>query len=159
MLLYCKNDEEVPFENSITAYNEFQSRGAPQVQLRNLGDSLGHVECASPAIFVAKNFIDSITTASGEDSSATATLRRTPAQSYRLGPNPAEDYTSLYIPATMRDKPLEWRLINTAGQTLRSGYKLEPGRKLRLELAQLPKGAYLLQVQQKDTIRHLRLLH
>ncbi|MEO1628161.1 MAG: lipase family protein, partial [Bacteroidota bacterium] len=48
-LTHCMGDDQVPFENSVVAKSSFESNGATQVELLDLGNS-DHVDCARLAL-------------------------------------------------------------------------------------------------------------
>ena len=56
---YCKSDEAVNYQNSVTAYKNMKKRGLKHVRLRNAGSKFGHVTCSMFAVMYAKWFFDS----------------------------------------------------------------------------------------------------
>ena len=59
-ICYCRDDEEVYFENALTAYETMRSNGADRVLLTHVGAHLTHFQCATFALFHSKYFFDSI---------------------------------------------------------------------------------------------------
>jgi len=64
-LYHCQNDEQVPFANSQVAYDNFQARGATNVELIIVDDSgfdqnEVHGRCGIQAILMAKEWFDSL---------------------------------------------------------------------------------------------------
>ncbi len=57
-LCYCMHDEQVPYTNSITAYNAMKKNGSDKVQLWMSGKKFRHINCASFAVVYAKMFFD-----------------------------------------------------------------------------------------------------
>ena len=57
-LIYCTQDEQVPYQNSLFARDEWKARGA-DVRATNVGD-LEHVPCIIPAIYTTKIWVDSL---------------------------------------------------------------------------------------------------
>ena len=58
-LLHCNGDDNIPYENSVIAYNAFVDSGATDVYLED-GGNYGHVACAQLAIIGSKLWIDSM---------------------------------------------------------------------------------------------------
>ncbi|MFT4606073.1 MAG: pimeloyl-ACP methyl ester carboxylesterase [Rhodothermales bacterium] len=58
-LYHCVDDDLIPFENSVVAFNQFQANGAPDVGLEPL-DFGGHADCAAPALLLSKLWFDSL---------------------------------------------------------------------------------------------------
>tara|TARA_B100001250_G_C19518882_1_gene665100 strand:- start:234 stop:758 length:525 start_codon:yes stop_codon:yes gene_type:complete len=58
-LLHCSGDDNIPYENSVIAYNAFVESGATDVYLEDGGD-YDHVTCAQLAIIGSKLWIDSM---------------------------------------------------------------------------------------------------
>jgi len=56
-MFYCTLDENVPYENTVVAYNYFKSHGATQVDTVNSG-ALNHTPCAQPSLIRAKTWFD-----------------------------------------------------------------------------------------------------
>jgi len=57
-LCYCDGDEEVTYQNSITAYNTMKQNGSKTVHLWRAGKKFGHVNCALFAVVYTKMFFD-----------------------------------------------------------------------------------------------------
>ena len=51
-LIYCRDDDQVNFENSVVAYNAFVANGAPAVEIQDIGGGLDHNGCA-PFAFIS----------------------------------------------------------------------------------------------------------
>lgn len=57
-LCYCMHDEQVPYKNSLTAYNTMKKNGSTDVHLWIAGRKFRHINCASFAIVYTKMFFD-----------------------------------------------------------------------------------------------------
>jgi len=57
-LCYCMHDEQVPYKNSITAYNTMRKNGSTNVHLWMAGKKFRHISCATFAVVYAKMFFD-----------------------------------------------------------------------------------------------------
>lgn len=57
-IFFCNGDEQVPYQNSIVAYNYFISHGAMYVDTVNSGNSL-HMDCAVPSFLGGKGWLES----------------------------------------------------------------------------------------------------
>ena len=51
-LIYCRDDDQVNFQNSLVAYDAFQMNGAPAVEIQDIGGGLDHNDCA-PFAFIS----------------------------------------------------------------------------------------------------------
>ncbi len=58
LLCYCNADEEVPYTNSVTAYNTMKKNGSNSVELWRAGKKFGHENCAIFAVVYTKMFFD-----------------------------------------------------------------------------------------------------
>ncbi len=62
-MYYCEADEQVPFENTLVAYDVWTNAGATNVSKQRLDSDaspLMHTPCAQPALIAAKSFFDSL---------------------------------------------------------------------------------------------------
>ena len=57
-LCYCMSDEQVPYKNSITAYNAMKKNGSTSVHLWMSGRKFRHVNCAGFAVVYTKMYFD-----------------------------------------------------------------------------------------------------
>ncbi len=57
-LCYCNSDEEVNYQNSLTAYETMTKNGSTNVKLRMSGKKFKHVNCALFAAVYTKMFFD-----------------------------------------------------------------------------------------------------
>ena len=57
-LCYCDADEEVPYQNSISAYETMKKNGSTTVELWDSGKKFGHENCALFAVVYTKMFFD-----------------------------------------------------------------------------------------------------
>jgi hypothetical protein len=57
-LCYCNGDEEVPYHNTITAFNTMKANGSNSVELWRAGKKFGHENCALFAVIYTKMFFD-----------------------------------------------------------------------------------------------------
>ena len=57
-IFYCMADEMVPFENSIVADSVMQANGAINLITENLSSTMGHGDCAVPALFETVEFFN-----------------------------------------------------------------------------------------------------
>ena len=57
-LCYCMHDEQVPYTNSITAYNTMKKNGSTSVSLWLAGKKFRHISCATFAVVYAKMYFD-----------------------------------------------------------------------------------------------------
>jgi hypothetical protein len=79
-MYYCMGDKQVPYQNSIVAYQKFIAQGATNVDTVNVSATLDHVPCAQIAILGAVNWFISLlyeplgtSTSATDASSANAT--------------------------------------------------------------------------------------
>ncbi len=57
-LCYCMHDEQVPYKNSITAYNAMKKNGSKNVELWMVGRKFRHINCATFAVVYTKMYFD-----------------------------------------------------------------------------------------------------
>jgi pimeloyl-ACP methyl ester carboxylesterase len=57
-LCYCKGDEQVTYQNSLTAYKTMRANGSTKVELWRAGTKFKHVNCALFAVIYTKMFFD-----------------------------------------------------------------------------------------------------
>ena len=57
-LCYCTHDEQVPYKNSLTAYNTMKKNGSTNVHLWLVGKKFKHISCAGFAAVYTKMFFD-----------------------------------------------------------------------------------------------------
>ncbi len=64
-MYYCEEDEQVPFENALVAYDVWTNAGATNVSKQRMdtdASPLMHTPCAQPALIAAKLYFDSLRT-------------------------------------------------------------------------------------------------
>ena len=60
-LIHCKADDQVPYNNTVVAYNYFQNNGASQyVTLIDPKSDGTHSTCTTPAMKAVKNKFDAL---------------------------------------------------------------------------------------------------
>lgn len=82
-MYYCSGDEQVPFENSVTARDSMQAKGAVDADAVNVGPGFNHGQCVIPAVLAARTFFNGQTspcelTVSTEDTAFEQELKAWP---------------------------------------------------------------------------------
>jgi len=93
-MYYCDGDEQVFFENSITAEANMIANGAEDVAAENLLPGGDHGDCVIPALEAVYEFFDSL----ASDCSSTVSTTEGQKISIQLAPNPTRDQVRLTLP-------------------------------------------------------------
>lgn len=134
-LYYCTQDEQVNYQNALTAASTMTSNGANNTKAINKG-ARDHGGCVLPSISGAAGFFDSLSTSCGRNQ--IGLINRVLA-GITLYPNPATDYLSLEgLPA---NENIEGLIFNSTGQ-LQLSFKAN--NKKEINVAQLKPGVYTL---------------
>jgi hypothetical protein len=59
-MFYCSSDDQVSFQNTIVAYNNFIAAGATTVSMYETANNLNHGDCALPTMLFGKFYMDSL---------------------------------------------------------------------------------------------------
>jgi pimeloyl-ACP methyl ester carboxylesterase len=135
-MYYCDGDEQVFFQNSITAEANMIANGADDVASENVLPGADHGDCVIPAVEAVYAFFDSLAT-DCTSSLSTTTPSKNPI---RLAPNPAVNEVRLAVP--FQDGLIELYDIN--------GKRVLETRinsfETRLDVSFLPAGSYVVSV-------------
>lgn len=110
-MYYCTQDEQVFYQNALSAAEHMQAAGATAVEAINLG-AYDHSGCAGQAIFGATLWFLSQSTVCGPNNIAEMDLPQVSAF-----PNPTRGAESLSLSASV-----EWRLLDASGREVRVGF-------------------------------------
>ena len=129
-LLYCKNDDQVSYTNSLLAEEEMKGNGAPDVKAIDVKSNANHTDCVSPAmtqsIFFFFNYL--IISSDTEEESLTSSIY----------PNPASQFVTI----NHEEALLSAIAMNVDGRT----YAL-PFNDHIIQTDQLSSGQYILLVK------------
>ena len=84
MLIYCREDEQVPFYNAILADSVMRANGANNLQLFEADANADHFGCAEPAVFASLLFFSNHLTEAQIPGNLTSAIR--------IFPNPAGNF-------------------------------------------------------------------
>lgn len=59
-MFYCSSDDQVNYQNTIVAYNQFLAAGSTTVSIYETASDLTHGECALPTMLFGKFYLDSL---------------------------------------------------------------------------------------------------
>ena len=136
LMLYCRDDDQVPYTNSILADSIMNLNGAPDVSSQDVsgGESRDHSECIVPALNVGipwlLGFVDKSTPVIEIDDSTELSVY----------PNPTSDV--LFVEENKNIELIE--IYSLSGQRVFS--KAVTGNIVELRLFQLSSGTYLVRV-------------
>lgn len=134
LLVYCTQDEQVPFQNALLADSVMtEVLGSDQVELFNGGPE-NHGGCVSPAILRAIEFFESF-------SLLNSVFAPEAVGSLSISPNPLPAGGQLRL-AEPTERPLDYQLTDLSGRSLYRG-RLPAGADT-FTLPDLPRGAYYL---------------
>lgn len=92
-MYYCTGDEQVPYENSITALETMTANGAQDVDATNVLAGANHGGCVIPALTAAYNFF-----VSHAQPCHTTGIHELKISQLEVYPNPAKDVLNIVIP-------------------------------------------------------------
>ena len=138
-MYYCTNDEQVPYQNSLTAEQYMRSQGAPDVLALNKG-ALNHSGCVLPSMTSALSFFDSLSTSCTRIGVTEEEL----ALPLRLFPNPASEVLQLEGLQDGRDYHL--KIYDGAGRKV---WQTAVTSRDQLALPPLAEGLYYLHLREK----------
>lgn len=146
-LVYCMNDDQVPFENALLAEAVMQANGAAEVLAYDPYPQGNHSGCVEPAVLYALLFFGTYQQVENLPT-ATAEAFQRPLKIY---PNPAKDRIRTDHP--VQDGTLTISSLN--GQALLT-QNYSTGTEV--DVSSLPTGMYLLKLQSNDEITFGKLL-
>lgn len=134
-IYYCKADDQVPYLNSVVAYDTMKAMGAVNLELRDINSVADHGACFNPALTNSLLFfltLQQITTATSEiDLQAQVTL----------APNPASDKVQLSYPGNIT----KYELFDFTGQLLQQG-RVQSQSTAEIDINNFNAGLYILRV-------------
>ncbi|PHI21090.1 hypothetical protein CEQ90_05260 [Lewinellaceae bacterium SD302] len=133
LLVYCTQDEQVPFQNALLADSITTALGSDQVELLN-GGATDHGGCVNLAIEGALNFFNQFAVFS-------SVFEVAEARQLNISPNPVKAGAELRI----QDAPatgLDFEIFSLTGQPVQSGH-LAAGNNV-ISLENLQAGVYYL---------------
>jgi len=140
-LVYCMNDDQVPFENALLAESVMQANGAAEVIAYDPYPSGDHGSCVEPAVFYTVLFFS---THQQVEDLPTATTEVV-THDLNIFPNPAQN--TIRLDHTAADGTLTISAMN--GQVLMAK-SYNTGESI--DVSELPEGMYLIEVQSADEI-------
>lgn len=140
-LVYCMNDDQVPFENALLAESVMQANGAAEVIAYDPYPSGDHGSCVEPAVFYTVLFFS---THQQVEDLPTATTEVV-THDLNIFPNPAQN--TIRLDHTAADGTLTISAMN--GQVLMAK-SYNTGESI--DVSVLPEGMYLIEVQSADEI-------
>lgn len=147
---YCRNDEQVSFENTIVASSYMINAGATDIEVIERDTALGHFDCAQPSIFFSKFWFDGM----AEFCSNVGTGIKELSESSRIQfyPNPLTGSTVRFE----NEKPLIVRLLDLRGRKVSSSQRITTGASFTVP--NHLSGIYLIEIQSEHYIETQRLV-
>jgi pimeloyl-ACP methyl ester carboxylesterase len=95
LLIHCRNDRQVPIQNTRNAYNYFKQHGATDVDTLDLNPSLGHGDCGELMLLYLKNYLDSL---ANNDACLTASINEAEkVLNFTMFPNPVKEFITITL--------------------------------------------------------------
>lgn len=138
LLVYCTEDEQVPYQNALLADSVMRGLGGDQVYIYN-GGARDHGGCILPAALQMLGFFKGFSVLDVEEEVAATT-------SLSISPNPLRAGGLLHFGAAF-DEPTAFSLVDVTGRAVQSGI-LETGSQ-QMQLSQLASGIYYLYTRGK----------
>ncbi|GAB4256604.1 MAG: hypothetical protein Kow0027_23770 [Saprospiraceae bacterium] len=146
-LVYCMNDDQVPFQNALLAESVMQANGAAEVIAYDPYPSGDHGSCVEPAVFYTVLFFS---THQQVEDLPTATTEVV-THDLNIFPNPAQN--TIRLDHSASDGTLTISAMN--GQVLMAkAYNTGES----IDVSELPEGMYLIEVQSADEIAIAKLM-
>lgn len=146
-MFYCTADEQVSFENALTAAATMRSYGA-NVAAINMGNTT-HGGCVFPSIQGASEVIDSVSSSCKRTAMVISVTENTQQHGFSVYPNPANN--EIYFESTSQSDAAVLLLMNSAGQKV---LKKRFEGSLKLDVSALNRGVYIGVIQQ-GTEQHI----
>lgn len=147
-MFYCTGDEQVNYQNSITADSAMNANGAADVQSINSLAGATHGECIQPALVDAYTFFSSLAT-SCDMVSGIAENKLLKLEVY---PNPASDRLIVIIP----EKGGYLIVQDTYGRIVIE--KNMGSGETQLDISRLAAATYVVSFQSEETIRRVTIV-
>ncbi len=148
-LYYCTQDEQVNFQNSLTALSTMRANGATDVAAIN-GGPLDHGNCVLPSIAGASSFFDSVSTSCGRNQ---ISLLEDFISSITLFPNPADQ--QIRFAGVPNHEQVSGMVYNGAGQVIQ---EFTVRGNAPVDVSALKPGLYVVRLQYKGEALLVRLL-
>lgn len=133
-IFYCSADDQVPFMNSIVAFDTMKLNGAIDLELRDVSPASNHGQCVNPALTAALIFFLS---KQQLISSSNDVAENTPI---RLFPNPSQSNVTIDFDNTVIQSVT---ILNVLGKSFYNISLLEQNQ-VYLETTSWPRGMYVV---------------
>lgn len=134
-MYYCTEDEQVTFENSLTALDYMTTNGAENVEAINAGP-FSHGDCILPAMTGIWNLFQSLKTP------CTLTGIEENQIISSIYPNPVQNNLSI-VTTKISDR---YELLNAMGQVVLIGTNANTNLQFKLDVSDLKNGVYFLRL-------------
>lgn len=147
-MYYCTQDEQVFYQNSLVAQDEFNQNGAGNIRAENRG-AQNHSGCLVPALSGVAEYFDSLLVICGEpvieqDTNVFVQSRTADAKEISLYPNPAGDYFQLKT-----NQPADVEIFDQTGKLMFSLYNVSPEQSISSR--ELSQGIYFVRITLNDS--------
>ena len=146
-LVYCMNDDQVPFENALLAESVMQANGAAEVIAYDPYPAGDHGSCVEPAVFYTLLFFSTHQQVEDLPTATTEVI----THNLNIYPNPAND--AIRLDHAAQEGSLRISALN--GQVMVSqAYAIgEP-----VDVSKLPEGMYLIELRSANEVAIARLM-
>lgn len=141
-MFYCNDDEQVNFQNSITAETAMNANGAEDVEAVLSLEGGNHGTCVIPALSDAYEFFTSLATPCDFITSVDALAK----SELKVYPNPADQFTLIetdYLGGSIQ-------LFDLSGRMLKQ--EITTSNQTRIDVSDLAPGAYVLTLEEDQRI-------
>jgi hypothetical protein len=142
-IFYCTADEMVPFENSIVADSVLQANGALDLITENLSSTMGHGDCAVPALLETVAFFKGFIETSVDQIAVQNMIS--------LYPNPTDGRINVSGPADFKGYRVQ--VIDISGKIILDQF-LSP----EINLDNLRSGMYFVRITGKQGVSTHRII-
>lgn len=147
-MFYCTGDEQVNYQNSLTADSAMNANGAVDVQALNSLTGASHGECIQPALVDVYTFFSSLSTSCDLISG----MARNKQLKLEVYPNPASDQLIVNIP----EKGGFLIIQDTYGRLVMEK-NMDSGKTL-LDISKLAPATYVVSFQSGEIIRRMAIV-
>jgi len=137
-MYYCEGDDQVTYENTLLAEEVMNNNGAPMIEKRNIGSTLSHTQCVTPAVQDALEFLFFFR---GITSNTTELIN---PHNIAVSPNPAIDRVQITLDEALDLKDAQLAVLDYNGQTVVS--QKVNRRTTEINVDHLQTGLYILEI-------------
>lgn len=144
-LFQSESDIEDPIANTYFTLQQFQNRGAPDVQLQTV-PGMTHPQAALPYVLYAKSFFQNL-----RSDCLSVAVAESPVPSFEIYPNPASFVLNLKLPYEPAGETI--RIIDAQLRAVYSSQQIVQA----IDISRFPSGTYLIEVKNRAGMAAYRM--